>query len=633
MLDTIRKYANSWVAQLLMGLLVLSFGAWGVNDVFNGFHTNDVAQVGSQAITVNDFQREYQAATTTLSQRMGAAITPEQAQQFGLPNQVLGSLVSQATLDNAAGKMGLGVSNDALSQKITTDPQFVGGDGKFDRNLMNQVIQQYGYTPDDFILSQRREVIRGQLGQAFAGGIVTPTAYLQAVHEYQAEARDISYLLLTAPAATDIPDPTDTDLANYFAQHKDQWKAPELRSFTYTSLSPADLAATEDVTDDEVQKAYNDRKAQYTTPETRHVEQIVFKDKATADAAAAAIGGGKSFEDVMAEQNLKPADVDLGVITRDKILDTKVADAAFSQAPDTVSPVIDGQFGPVIVRVTQVTPATTKTLDDVRDDLKKELATEKASADVQTAHDAIEDMRAGGSTLADAAAKYGLKIVTVQAADASGNDSNGNPIANLPQGLVGAVFQSDVGLENDPIQPDSSSYVWYDVTNVTQPRDRTIGEVHDKVVAAWKDDQRTRKLEDQATTAKQHLDAKEDIAQVATDLGTTVKKSTGLTRVMQPAGDISADVITAAFSGPQGTAAIANGADAMTRIVLVVDNVTLPPFDAKAPELTTSKQTLDSQFINAFLSLYVGQLQNQTKVSYNQVALNQVIGGSTDTQQ
>jgi peptidyl-prolyl cis-trans isomerase D len=112
-----------------------------------------------------------------------------------------------------------------------------------------------------------------------------------------------------------------------------------------------------------------------------------------------------------------------------------------------------------------------------------------------------------------------------------------------------------------------------------------------------------------------------------------VKKATALTRVMQPAGDISADVITAAFSGPQGTAAIANGTDPMTRIVLVVDTVTLPPFDAKAPELTTSKQTLDSQFINAFLSLYVGQLQNQTKVSYNQVALNQVIGGSTDTQQ
>ncbi len=628
MLDTIRKYANSWVAQLLMGLLVLSFGAWGVNDVFNGFHTNDVAEVGSQAITVTDFQREYQAASTTLSQRMGAAITPDQARQFGLPNEVLGSLVSQATLDNAAGNMGLGISNAALSQKITSDPQFVGSDGKFDRDLMNQVIQQYGYTPDDFILSQRREVVRGQLGQAFAGGIVTPVAYLQAVHEYQAEARDISYLMLTAPAATDIPDPTDTDLANYFAQNKDQWKAPELRAFTYFTLSPTDLAGTEDVTDDEVQKAYNDRKVQYSTPETRHVEQIVFKDKATAAAAAAAIGGGKSFDDVMTEQNLKPADVDLGVITKDKILDTTVANAAFALAPDTVSQVIDGQFGPVIVRVTQVTPAVTKSFDEVKDDLRKQLATEKAAADVQAAHDAIEDLRAGGSTLADAAAKYGLKLATVAAADNAGNDANGTAIAGLPQGLIAAVFQSDVGLENDPIQPDGSSYVWYDVTNVAQPHDRTIAEVHDKVVAAWKDAQRTKKLEDEATTAKQHLDAKEDITQVATDLGVTVIKATALTRLTQPSGNISADVITAAFAGPQGTAAIANGTDPMSRVVLVVDNVTLPPFDAKAPELSNSKQTLDSQFVNALLSLYVSQLQNQTKVSYNQVALNQVIGAA-----
>src|SRR5262249_38725846 len=195
-----------------------------------------------------------------------------------------------------------------------------------------------------------------------------PTAYLQAVHEYQAEARDISYLLLTAPAAAAIPDPTDTDLANYFAQHKDDWKAPELRTFNYFSLSPADLAATEDVTDDEVQKAYNDRKAQFSTPETRHVEQIIFKDKATADAASAAIGGGRSFDDVMTEQNMKPSDVDLGTITKDKILDPKVADAAFTLAANSVSQVIDGQFGPAIVRVLEVTPATTKPFDAVKDD-------------------------------------------------------------------------------------------------------------------------------------------------------------------------------------------------------------------------------------------------------------------------
>jgi len=629
MLDSLRKYANSWYAQLAMGILVLSFGAWGVNDVFQGFRTNDIAIVGSQAVTVADFQREYTAATNTLSQRMGSAITPDQAKQFGLPEEVLSSLVSQATLDNAASKMGLGVSNTVLAQKIAADPQFAGADGKFDKDQMAQVVQQYGFTPDDFIINQRDETVRGQLGQAFAGGIVTPAAYLQAVHEYQSEQRDLSYIVLTAPAATTIADPTDTDLANYFAQHKDDYKAPELRTFSYVSLSPADLAATEDVTDDEVQKAYNDRQAQFSTLEARHVEQIVFKDDADAAAASAALAGGKTFDQLMADRNLKPADVDLGVITKDKILDPKVADAAFSATLNTPSGVVEGQFGPVIVYVTQINPATTKTFDQVKDDLKKQLAIEKATADVASAHDAIEDQRAGGATLQDATAKYDLKPTIVTSVDASGNDTDGKPVPNLPQGVIQAVFQSDVGLANDPIQPDNSSYIWYEVTAVTPPHDRTLAEVHDKVVAAWKDDQRAKQLNDNATTAIQHLNAKEDIATVAGEFGTTVQKAAAVTRVTKPSGALSADAIAAAFNGPQGAVASAAGADPMTRIVLTVDNVRLPPFDPNAADLSDSKDTLNGQFVNAFLSLYVGQLRNATNATYNQAVLNQVIGGGT----
>ena len=94
MLDGLRKYATGWAAQLLMGLLVLSFAAWGVNDVFNGFRSNDIAMVGSTPITLSDYQRTYELAMTDLAQRLGQQLTPDQARQFGVPNQVLRQLVS-----------------------------------------------------------------------------------------------------------------------------------------------------------------------------------------------------------------------------------------------------------------------------------------------------------------------------------------------------------------------------------------------------------------------------------------------------------------------------------------------------------------------------------------------------------
>ena len=37
MLETMRNAAKSWVAKLLMGLLVLSFSIWGIKDVSSNF--------------------------------------------------------------------------------------------------------------------------------------------------------------------------------------------------------------------------------------------------------------------------------------------------------------------------------------------------------------------------------------------------------------------------------------------------------------------------------------------------------------------------------------------------------------------------------------------------------------------
>ena len=57
MLDTLRKMTSGWVVQILMLLLVVSFGVWGVADVFRGYGANDIAKVGSISLTGAEFRR------------------------------------------------------------------------------------------------------------------------------------------------------------------------------------------------------------------------------------------------------------------------------------------------------------------------------------------------------------------------------------------------------------------------------------------------------------------------------------------------------------------------------------------------------------------------------------------------
>src|SRR5581483_11516834 len=184
------------------------------------------------------------------------------------------------------------------------------------------------------------------------------------------------------------------------------------------------------------------------------------------------------------ERNLKPTDVDLGLVSRDKIVDPALADAAFALAQPGVSPVIAGRFGPAMVRVTEIQPQKVTSFDEAKAEIKKKLADQRAAAEIADQRDVVEDARAGGETLAEIGKKYDIPIVTIPAVDKNGADDKGEAIKNLPAGLVSGAFASDVGVQNEPIAIEGG-FVWYDVTAVTPEHDRELKDVRDKVVAAW----------------------------------------------------------------------------------------------------------------------------------------------------
>jgi len=629
MLDALRKGAGGWLAQLFIALLVVSFAVWGVSDIFNGFRSDTVATVGGTDITIQQFNREYELAKRRLSQQLRQPITEEQARLFGLPSQVLSRLAGEATLNDEAATLGLGVSGDMLAKQIADDPSFKGANGSFDHGLFLQVINANGMTEDQFVENLRQSYIRQQLVSALVGGIELPDSYMRAFHDYQSEQRDISYLVLPASLAGDIPAPTDAELSTFFEAHKSDYRAPELRAAEVMAMTPADMANVGDITDEEARKVYDQQVAsRFTAPERRQVEQIVFKDSADADAAAAALASGKTFDDLLAERGLTPADVDLGLITRDKLIDPKVAEAAFSLQPNSVSGVVDGRFGPVIVRVTKVEPEVVKTFDEVKDQIKKELADAKAAQEIADQLNVIEDARAGGSTLHEVAANYGLKVVTYPAIDSSGNDANGDPIADLPGGkeLVQAIFNTDVGLENNPIQFDNG-YVWYSVTSVTAARDRELSEVRDKVAAAYKTAEVDKKLTAIADDLRDRLAHGEAIDTIAQDKGLEVKIAKAVTRSTKPDNGLTGSAIQAAFDGPKGHAAVSQG-EGQDQIVLTVTDVTVPPYFSGAPDLKQMQDRLTSDISSDLLQEYVAQLQQRLGVAVNQVALQQVIGGT-----
>ena len=69
------------------------------------------------------------------------------------------------------------------------------------------------------------------------------------------------------------------------------------------------------------------------------------------------IKAGATFDSIVTAQGKTAADTLLGTFAKDKVPDPAVAEAAFALQANEVSPIVDGAFGPVLVRVTAITPA------------------------------------------------------------------------------------------------------------------------------------------------------------------------------------------------------------------------------------------------------------------------------------
>ncbi|WP_420962188.1 peptidyl-prolyl cis-trans isomerase [Brucella sp. IR073] len=626
MLDSLRNAARSWVAKLLLGVLVLSFAAWGIADVFRSdMSGNAVLSAGRSEVTPTQFRLAYDRQLMALSQQFGQRLTRDQAQAFGITNQVLAQLAAGVVLDEEARQMKLGLSEDRLLQLTAQDPAFQNGAGQFDRTRFLDVLRQVGMTPDDYLKNRAEIARRQQIVEAVSDGVQAPATLLKALALYQGESRTIDYVTVPLSSAGTIPNPSDSDLKTYFDAHLSEYRAPEYRKITYVKLTPEDIANLPSVTPEEI-KAYYDKNINlYTTPETRTIQQLTFPDAAAAKAAHDKIAAGTSFDDLIKEQGKTEQDVTLGTYTKDALPEKPIADAAFALPQGGVSDVVTGAFGPVILRVTAITPQNVKPLAEVEADIRKTIAVSAAMNEIPAIHDHYEDERSSGMTMADAASKLNLKAVTVAAVDKDGNGPDGKPV-DVPekQRLLPAAFQTDAGVDNDALTVGNNGYIWYQVDSVTPARDRTLDEVKDKVIEQWKAEEAEKRLTAKVEELKKRLDGGATIDQLATELNLPKQTKRGITRVGNDT-ELGTEAVAQVFSGPNGTAGIAPAATDGAQIVFKVVDAVEPA--AAGPESIPANERdgLSARLSDDLLDQLVAKLQTQYPVSVNQTAVDRAL--------
>lgn len=633
MLRGLRKASSNWLGKVVMGtvvgVLVISFAIWGVGDMFRGFGRSTVASVGSTEIGIEQFRQVYNERIQRIAAQIGRPIPADQARALGLDRQILGQVISDAALDERARQLKLGITDEEVARQIRQIPAFKGANGEFDPAFFEVRIRQAGYTEPRFVAEQRRLMVRQHLTESISNVATPPSALVNALNQYQNESRNVEYVVLDRGQAGDIPDPTPEQIAGFFESRKNLFRAPEYRRITVLKLASADVAKWTTVTDEDARQAYDQRRSRYVTPGRRQVQQIIFPNPEEAQAAKARIDSGTPFEKIAEERGLKESDIDLGLVARNALA-AAVAEAAFTAPEGGVGGPVQARLGTALVRVVKIEPDRVKTFEEAKPEIMAEIVRDRTRAEINEKHDRIEDERAGGQNLTEAAQKLGLVATTIDAVDRSGRDPGGAQVTTLPTevDILPGVFSTDVGIEADPLKLPDNGYVWFEVNGITPAKDRSLEEVKSQVEERWREQQIAERLQAKAAVLVDKLKAGTPLQDVAAAEKVKVEATAGVLRNVANAA-LSAPTVAAVFTMPKGGVGTAEGRTLGERVVFRVTDITVPKIDDGNVAGKRLEDTLRTAIGDDLLRQYVAQVERDLGTSINADALRRVTGGES----
>ena len=628
MLSMMRGALGGWSAKIFLFLLVASFGIYGISSsIFSG-PGNSVVTVGETSVGLLDYRLAYDRQINSISRSLGSNLTREQASAFGVEQSVLGNLISGAVLDENARNMGLGISSDRLAGLIGDDESFRDASGNFSRLQLRQVLRSIGMSEDAYVQNRKSVAIRNQIIEGTATSANLPDAFFDILAASRTEKRVFAYVWIKPEDIKTIAPPGDEAINAYYDENLRNYRAPEYRKLIIVKLEANDIADESAIAEDDIADEYEAKKTSYTQAEKRRIQQLVFADQAKAEAALKRIREGELFETIMSEEGKTAIDIDLGTVAKSDIPDKNVSDAAFALSLNNTSDVIDGIFGSVLLRVIEIQLENVNPIAEVSAEIRKALALDRAVNDIFDTHDKLEDERAAGETLTQAAKNVGLEVRVIEAVDRNGRDLQETVIKDLPESakLIAEAFESAQGIETDPISIGTDGFVWFEVDGITEERQKPFEEVKSQLTIDWTEAETDKAINAIAEDIRKRVADGETLEKVTMELlasadasaSSRMLKSAALLR-SDTSKDMDSEAVQAGFADKQDAIIIANGIEGNGLLVMQIAEI--QEGNNSSVDASTKEQ-INSALTNDLLSGLVTQLQQNQQVVVNQQAID-----------
>ena len=551
------KIANNWVGKFLFAAILFGMVfVWGYGGITNtARYHNDAITVGNKSINIQQLDELFKQERLHLSEMTGGQyISPKQAIEMGLLDNVVRQKTNEMIMDNIKEDLGLTASNAAVQKYVERNPNFADATGHFDRNLFLAYLRQMNTNERGLALKLQAELANQHLIRALQAISYAPLVMQQLVYRAQHETRDITAVRIDIPKIQITEQPKQQELQDYYDVYAaEKFMTPEYRSFKYLRLTPEMMLDKVQVSDEEIEMVLDERKDQFITPEKRLIEQMFFLNEADAKKMLSTLTTD-NFEKTALEKLGQSTDAtNFGYVAQNELM-PELAEAAFNAKKGAIVGPIESTTGWHILWVKDIQQAPAVSMEKIRSEIKKQLAQEKVYDARTDLLRQTEDLLGEGKSLTAAAKALKLKLGTVKAVDISGNLKDGTPLEGpmANQELLQNLFTLQTG-ETTATFETGNSIIIGELTEIIPVGTKSFETVKTELKALWLRERQQEKMNQIVADIMKELQAGKSLSELEADTSFNLIQKKGLSRNTMQA-DIPAQAFVEIFKQKEGSA-------------------------------------------------------------------------------
>ena len=416
MLDTLRNSARGTAGKVIVTLIVLTFVLFGAQSIVSIAVNRAPATVNGEDISAADLQNSLNTRQQELTSQYGAELAAQRAGSGMLQNEVLESLISQKVQSQLATRLHFDVSDDQILKTIADVPVFQK-DGKFDQDTYKSLLAANGLTHQEFIEAQKEQTEMAQMRTGIIDSAFVVNKVAQAYAQLEAQARTVQYKEFDSTDYLSSVSLNDQEIADYYNENESDYMSKEQIKVNYLVVTLASLAASQTVSDEEIQSAYDSYVKKVAEEETREISHILFAhgdEEAEAKAALARLKAGEKFSDLARELSDDPGSAEfggsLGVLSPGVFV-PEFYDAAMAlDEAGQVSEPIKTKYGVHLIRLDSIDKKTPETLAQKRASLVAEIKEKKAKDELTSVKTQLADEAFSADDLAAVAKSFNVPV-------------------------------------------------------------------------------------------------------------------------------------------------------------------------------------------------------------------------------